>query len=101
MCEALGSDPIEDEIPVELNDFPPLVQTAFSIYYMLRDIWDPMGGNYMGKDTSVLFEFFRLFELEHQERLLVLSLIQQMDSIRSKIIAEKQKAKEASRTKKS
>lgn len=101
MCEQLGTEPVESEIPVEYSDFPAIVQTAFTIYYMLRDIWDPMGGNYMGKDTSVLFEFFNLYEIEHAERLLIVGLIQQMDNVRSKIISEKQKQlKEASSNKK-
>lgn len=96
MCEAMGTEPIEDQIPPSFEDFPDLVQVAFKIYYMLRDIWDPMGGNYLGKDTTVLFEFFRLYELEHNEQLLLLSFIQQMDSIRQELISEKLKQKEAS-----
>ncbi len=88
-------------MPVELEDFPELVQTAFSIYYMLQDCWDSMGGNYLGKDTGTLFEYFRLFDLNNSEQLLVLSLIQKMDSVRSKLISEKLKqTREASSRKK-
>lgn len=96
MCEALGSEPIEDEIPVDLEDFPEEVQQAFQIYYLLKDIWDTMGGNYLGKDTSTLFNFFDLYEIEKPNRLLIVSLIQQMDYARSKLISTKQKAKEPS-----
>lgn len=50
MCEMLGSEPIDDEIPVEADDFPELVQKALHIYSYLPDIWEGMSGTYMGKD---------------------------------------------------
>jgi hypothetical protein len=96
MCEAMGTEPVEAEIPPEMEDFPELVQSAFKVYYMLRDIWDPMGGAYLGKDTTVLFDFFRLYDFSKEEQLLVISLIQQMDHVRSKMFAEQRKQREAS-----
>jgi len=96
MCEALGSEPLESEIPVDLDDFPEEVQQAFQIYYLLKDIWDTMGGNYLGKDTSTLFNFFDLYDIEKPNRLLIVNLIQQMDYARAKLISTKQKAKEPS-----
>ena len=56
MCDMLGSEPIEEEIPLELDDFPELVQQAFVIYGMLSDIWEGMSGSYLGKDYSLLFD---------------------------------------------
>ena len=50
MCEALGTEPVEEEIPVEFEDFCLDVQEALSIYQKLRDEWDYMGGNYIGKN---------------------------------------------------
>lgn len=96
MCEALGSEPLESEIPIDLEDFPEEVQQAFQIYYLLKDIWDTMGGNYLGKDTSTLFNFFDLYDIEKPNRLFIVNLIQQMDYARSKLISTKQKAKEPS-----
>ena len=96
MCEALGSEPLESEIPIELEDFPEEVQQAFQIYYLLKDIWDTMGGNYLGKDTTTLFNFFDLYDIEKPNRLFIVNLIQQMDSARTKLISTKQKAKQPS-----
>lgn len=93
MCEMLGSEPIEDEIPVEMQDFPSLVQDAFSIYNMLEDRWDSMAGAYLGKNFSFLFQLFELFEVPKEEHLLTLRVIQQMDSVRGKIINDKVKQK--------
>jgi hypothetical protein len=94
MCEMLGQEPNEEEIPVELSDFPELVQQCFVIYQVLADNWDSMGGGYMGKDYSIVFDLFNLYQItEPEEILLCLDFLQHMDGIRQKLIAEKIKAK--------
>jgi hypothetical protein len=95
MCEALGTEPIESEIPVGFGELPETVQDYVHIYYLLRDIWDPMGGNYLGKDMSTVFDFFRLYKIESEDQLFALSILQQLDSYRSKILQEKQKQQQA------
>lgn len=99
MCETMGTEPIEAQIPVDMEDFPDEVQQAFQIYYLLRDVWEGMSGTYMGKDFSTIFEFFRLYHIDPQDQLLTLGLIREIDATRSEIFAEKQKAREASRPK--
>ncbi len=94
MCEALGSEPNEDEIPVEYSDFYDTVQQAFNIYNKLKDEWDYMGGNYIGKDTSVLLDFFTLMEIPKEDKLQLYELVTLIDSYRSKSISETKKAKE-------
>ena len=60
MCEMMGSEPVESEIPVEFDDFPLEVQQAFNAYRMLRDEWDTMNGNYLGKSLiGVVSSFSR------------------------------------------
>jgi hypothetical protein len=93
MCEMLGQEPIEDEIPVDINDLPFLVQQCMLMYGLLEDRWDSMGGGYLGKNFSTVFDFFKVYEIEDTESLLVLELLQHMDAVRSKIVAEKIKAK--------
>lgn len=94
MCDMLGQEPIESEIPVEISDFPDLVQQCFVIYQMLPDRWDSMGGGYMGKDYSIVFDLFRVYNLnEQEESLLCLDFLQHMDGVRQKLIAEKLKSK--------
>jgi hypothetical protein len=99
MCEMMGSEPVEAEIPVELDDFPEEVQQAFQMYYLLRDVWEGMSGTYMGKDYSTIFDFFRLYDIDPQDQLLTLGYIRQIDSVRSDIFHEKQKSREASKPK--
>jgi hypothetical protein len=89
MCEALGTEPIDEEIPIDMTDFPQEVQNAFSLYYMLKDMWDSMGGGYLGKDTSTLFNYFDLYEIEKPDRFYLISIIQHIDYARSKVISNK------------
>jgi hypothetical protein len=39
MCDQMGQEPVESEIPLDLNDFPDIVQAAFTIYSILSDQW--------------------------------------------------------------
>lgn len=94
MCEMLNQEPIESEIPVEVEDFPDLVQQCFVVYGILPDRWDSMGGGYMGKDYSIVFNLFRVYDItDPAEVLLSLDFLQHMDGVRQKLIQEKIKAK--------
>jgi hypothetical protein len=93
MCEMLGSEPVESEIPVEFEDFPETVQQCFAIYSLLTDVWDTMGGNYLGKDYNIVFDLFRVYEVDAEQHLFCLNILQQMDASRSKLISDKIKAK--------
>ncbi len=90
MCDQLGEEPIEEEIPLDSSDFPYLVQLSFLVYSKLRDIWDPMGGKYLGKDYALVFKLFDLYQIEDQEeRLLAMDFLRQIDNVRTTIISEK------------
>lgn len=92
MCEALGNEPDESDMPLDMSDFHTIVQQCFVIYNILPDIWDTMGGNYMGKDYTIVFSLFDLYGIEPEEKLLCLELLQTMDHTRSKLVADKLKA---------
>lgn len=98
MCDMLGSDPIEAEIPVVIEDLPELVQLVFEIYSVLVDTWDPVNGTYSGKDFTILFNLLGLYSIEEaQEQLLVIDILKRIDAVRSKLSAEKQKQKNPAR----
>ncbi len=88
MCEALGSDPIEDEIPVDYEDFHYDVQEALSVYHKLRDEWDTMNGNYMGKSYAGLLDIFTILEVPLEDHKTLYNLIGIIDTHRSKAIAD-------------
>lgn len=52
MCDELGESP--DNPPIEIQDLPPLVQTALEIYSYLPDDFDGMSGTYKGKNYSLV-----------------------------------------------
>lgn len=97
MCEMLGSDPVQSEIPVELGDFPEEVRTCFNIYSLLRDIWDTMSGVYMGKDYGNMFEYYRMYDVDVRDYLFYTSMLQTIDGARSELLAAKRKAADASK----
>jgi hypothetical protein len=89
MCETLGSEPLDEEIPVELEDLPEIAQQAFSIYETLQDEWEYMNGNYVGKKLTNLFQVLDLYEVPKEEHLVVYKLLVTIDSVRRNIIREK------------
>ena len=86
MCEALGTEPIEEEIPVEFGDFPLDVQQAFSIYSKLRDEWDTMNGIYMGKNYNGILDIFIILDVPVEDRKTMFDLISIIDNYRSQAI---------------
>lgn len=94
MCEQLEQEPVDTEIPIELEDFPLIVQQCFKIYWVLKDCWDPMSGSYLGKEYSLVFELFKAYQVEQaEEKLLMLDILQHIDEVRSKIVKSKQPKK--------
>lgn len=93
MCEHLGTEPIESETPVEFDDFPPEAQTALLIYRVLRDEWEFVAGNYLGKNINGIFEIFKAYELDGKDFRFYLELIHIIDQVRIDEI-KKQKPKQ-------
>ncbi len=88
MCAMLGSEPIEEEIPIEQEDFPMEVQQAIGVYYRLRDEWDTMNGTYMGKSYVGLKDILDILEIPFEDRRWTLDWITIMDNVRAKSIRD-------------
>ncbi len=93
MCKALGSEPIEDEVPVELEELPLIVQQAFQLYSAIPDEWEYFGGNYIGKRIEALPLLYDLYQIPEDERLVVYKLILLIDRTRKELIKEAKPAK--------
>lgn len=93
LCEAMGSEPVESEIPVEYDDFAAEVQLGMNIYRILRDEWEYIGGNYLGKNINGIFEVFEAFDIDPADKKFYLELIHTIDSVRIEEI-KKQKPKQ-------
>ena len=92
MCEMMGSEPVESEIPVEFDDFPLEVQQAFSVYRMLRDEWDTMGGSYLGKSLIGIKDLLEATEIEPEDQKFIVVLVRMIDQVRSDEINNKLKS---------
>jgi len=91
ICEALGSEPIEEEIPIEFDDLPTDVQEAMNIYSKLRDEWDTMNGVYQGKSYAGILDIFEILEVSKEDRKITFDLIGLIDRYRKKVLDSKQK----------
>ncbi len=94
MCEMLGSEPLEEEIPTEISDFSSEIQVLFEIYGMLNDNWDGFGGNYLGKDNTNLFKLFEIYSIPEPDLVLYMQILKKIDSVRSELISQRQKQKQ-------
>lgn len=96
MCEMLGNEPLESEMPVEFDDFPIELQQAMLVYRMLRDEWEGFNGLYLGKSYLGLTEIFEYSEIEYSDRKLILILIKLIDNVRTEEINKQRQQKPAS-----
>lgn len=90
MCETLGDEVLEEDLPVEMDDFPLFVQNCFLVFYKLTDVWDTMNGNYCGKDYTIVFKLMEVYDLE-DDISLALEIIQCMEQTKVLLISEKVK----------
>jgi hypothetical protein len=95
MCEALGSEPIESEIPIDFSDLPEEIQYTFSIYSRLRDEWDGFNGVYLGKNLSGILDIFTILDVPVEDRRTQFELISLIDMHRSNSLAQAKEAKKS------
>lgn len=88
MCEELGTEPVEEEIPIEMQDFPLEVQAAIDVYYRLRDERDTMNGHYLGKSFAGFQDVLDILEIPIQDRRWIMDWISIMDDTRSKVLRD-------------
>lgn len=88
MCSDLGSEPVEEEIPVDFEDLVVEAQQALQIYNNLQDSWDYMNGNYIGKILIGFKDILEIFEVPKEDHRVMYELIMHIDSIRAKSIRD-------------
>jgi len=88
MREQMGREPIPEEIPPDINDFPYIVQNAISTFNMLGDRVQADIG-YVGKDYANLAYFIEIYDVQDTE--FFLELLTWMDSRAIKKSSDKMK----------
>jgi hypothetical protein len=66
MCEQMGQEPNEDEIPPDFEDFPSIAIDAMNTFSMLGDKVVPDIG-YLGKDFTNLPHYMDIYGVEDKE----------------------------------
>lgn len=89
MCESLGTEPVEDEIPPEMGDLSIQTQEALDIFDYLPDKWNDFSGSYVGKDLSSLFIIFDLLGTCDGDKLLIYRLLSIIISERISSVGDK------------
>lgn len=71
LCEQMGNEPVEDEIPPDWEDFPDIVVYAVNSFNMMGDRVYPEIG-YVGKDYTNLQHYLDFYEIQDKEYFLQL-----------------------------
>lgn len=79
MCEMLGSEPLDEEIPVEASDLCLEAQQALEMASFLPDRIDGFSGMYLGKDMGGLGAVFDVLNISDRYHVLLFlrSIIQE------------------------
>jgi hypothetical protein len=93
MCEQMGWEVNENDIPKDPAAFSVEVQQALLLLNVLPDKWEGMSGTWMGKDYAGLEAIMSIYEIE--ERRQVFDLVQVGESEMGKYYSQKQKERES------
>ncbi len=93
MCEQMGWEPNEDEMPKDTSHLYYNVQSTLILYNALPDSWEGMSGTWMGKDYSGLMDIMDIYSMDNRKE--VFTLLKVAEAEASKFYAEKQKQQES------
>lgn len=97
MCELLGTQPVESEIPISREDLNIDTQLVFSLYDKLQSNWEGMSGHYLGKDLSLLPVLLDHYKFDKTLINYVWDIIPIIDNIVANDIANKIKQRSKTR----
>lgn len=92
MCEQMGWEPNEDEMPLDASFLSLEAQQALILLNALPDKWEGMSGSWMGKDYSGLLAILDIYEVDNRRE--VFELLQVAERELGKFYAQKHKEQE-------
>ena len=75
MCSELGTEPKDTEAPVDLDDMPVEVETAYHVYNLLPDKIDSFNGIYYGKALEHCPSILEFLEVDSKKDIFKIILI--------------------------
>ena len=93
MCEQMGWEPREEDIPMEVDSLSYNSQCALILFQALPDNWEGMSGSWMGKDYSGLVDIMNIYQMDNKKEIFELLKVAEVEA--SKYYAQKQKERDA------
>ncbi len=93
MCDMLGNEPLEEQIPIDREDLYLETQMVFNLYDKLQAQWEGFSGHYLGKNLTLLPILFEEYEIENDIRKYAWDIIPIIDNFVAQDIADKIKSK--------
>lgn len=93
MCEQMGWEPKEEDIPIELNTLSLDCQYAVMLLQVLPDNWEGMSGAWLGKDYSGLGDIMDIYQIENKKE--VFELLQVAEAELGKYYDQKRKEQDS------
>ena len=93
MCEQMGWEVDENQIPKDPGEFSLECQQALMLLNILPDKWEGMSGTWMGKDYAGLSAIMDIYEIDDRRQ--VFDLVQIGENEMGKFYAQKQKERES------
>ena len=93
MCEQMGWEPKEEEIPKDASYLSYEVQCALVLFNCLPDKWEGMSGSWMGKDYSGLMDIMDIYQMDNKKDIFTLLKIAEHEA--AKFYSEKRKQQES------
>ena len=91
MCEQMGWEPKEEELPQDGSNLSLECQQALTVLNSLPDIWEGMNGTWLGKDYSGLGTIMDIYEIE--DRRAVFALLKEAESLLGKYYTQQSKSR--------
>jgi hypothetical protein len=92
MCEQMGWEPSEEEMPIDASSLETNAQYALILLNVLPDKWEGMSGSWMGKDYSGLAAIMDIYEIDDRRE--VFELLKVAEDELGKYYRQKQKEQE-------
>lgn len=89
MCEMLGSEPLDEEIPVDRENLSIETQLVFYIYDKLPSKWEGFSGQYMGKELALVPILCEEYDIEDSIRKYAWDIIPIIDNFVAEDVAKK------------
>ena len=93
MCEQMGWEPKDEEIPKDPSELSYNVQCALVLFNSLPDMYAGMSGTWVGKDYSGLKSIMDIYQMDNQKEIFALLKLAEVEY--GKWYAEQQKQQEA------